>query len=191
MKTVFVTGLKGSGKTTVSNLLKEILNEKYNRDCNLITLAKPLKEMVFKLCKLFDVEIDSIDDLENPLTKEKYRHYMQYIGTEICQDIFSKECWCKLSKINDKSINVVTDLRFEHEFKYFHNLSNKSIVINVKRSVVKNNYSQQSQNHLSEMFNINCLTNYSNVYLINVANDDSIDVLRDLIEDIVISIKDL
>ena len=212
MISVFVTGVKGCGKTTFTNYIYDVLNNVHNIPTEVITIAKPLKEMVFKLCKLFDVDINSIDDLENPETKEIYRNFMQQIGTEICQNIFGKECWCKAVMNNNDlptPLRIISDLRFEHEFQYFHKMSSHSIVIRINKTSSSNNTSTSScqsvvskvskainnfnncSKHISENFDVKCLEKYSNVYVINIDNNSDLQAFHDLAEDIVSTILDL
>ena len=125
MALILVGGKAGSGKTTVVNMFIQEF-ETLNIEVKTFALADKLKEMVYMLCTLYNMPINSVQDLNTVGVKEKYRHHMQYIGTEICQSIFGKTCWCELigkqiaEHLNKThGVAIISDLRFEHEFEYF------------------------------------------------------------------------
>ena len=79
---LLVTGKTGAGKTTlISSLLAD------NNNFFDFALADKLKELTFKLLKLFKVDIKELDDLYDD-KKYDYREYLQQIGTECCRNVF-------------------------------------------------------------------------------------------------------
>ena len=146
MALILVGGKAGSGKTTVVNMITQEF-ESLNIDVKTFALADKLKEMVYMLCKLYNMPINSVQDLNTVGVKEKYRHHMQYIGTEICQSIFGKTCWCELigkqiaEHINmTHGVAIISDLRFEHEFEYFFGEEfNKLLKSTITTTVIKVN----------------------------------------------------
>jgi len=147
---IFLTGSKGSGKTTTFNILKELCP-----DIIEIQLAKKLKDTcaeVFKINRnLFDdpvlkevtfvtpIDLDlfSLDRIANiynlkvPLKnilkhegKKLYtpRHLLQYIGTEVLREQDNAiHCEWATRDLPEEGIFVVTDGRFVDEFHYFKN----------------------------------------------------------------------
>lgn len=165
MTVIFTTGYAGSGKTTVGIMIAKILHEEWENNEYLkntyksgltttMAFGDKVKTMVYDLCKLFDIPITGVNALYDVNTKNLYRRYMQQVGTEICQSIFGKQCWCYAIEDDIKHnlevypFIIISDLRFEHEYKYFKdNFSNvNTIVINVVKDDVDNTYA----NHSSE-----------------------------------------
>ena len=107
-----------NGKSTLSNYI----TTNYH---NIISysLADKLKQITFELLQLFNINISSIDDLYNE-NKEKYRKYLQTIGTEMFQSNFGKEFWCEqvikqIQKLPTHYTIIVDDIRFQHEIDFF------------------------------------------------------------------------
>ena len=185
---IFISGPAGSGKTTAAEYIQKILQP----DCYTITLADPLKKMVYELCKEFDFPINNLQDLYTPGVKETYRTYMQHIGTEICQSIFGKDCWCNaaMKELSDKfsrkfaypSTLIISDFRFLHEFEYFHNRANKTLILNIERKSAK---PIEHSEHISEQLNLKNFYLYKNCTLITLQNDDSIESFQEMLYTIV------
>ena len=146
MPIILISGHAGAGKTTLGNFISET----YNKPSLEIALADKLKEITFKILKLCHIQIDSIDDLYNRETKEQYRHYLQQIGTEICQTSFGKTCWCEAIRKdiedNKNKLILITDIRFKHEIEWFK--KNYKDVLCIK--VSSNRIVQSAQFHISE-----------------------------------------
>lgn len=149
MSIIFISGLKGSGKTTVA----EYLSKKYNTTP--IAFGDKLKDMIYDLSMIFDFPISSRQDLDNPDTKEVYRKHMQFIGTEICQKYFGKLCWVKQVNVPKTGLTIISDLRFKHELKYFKDKGYKCTILKVVRPL--HSYAGAgacAQAHISETLDV-------------------------------------
>ena len=122
MSLFLVSGKICSGKTTLAQYL---VSQTELGEFKEFTLAGLLKEFTFKLLKTFDVPINSIADLDNRDTKERYRRYMQQIATECVRSTFGEDFWCerieaKVRQALDNGINVIiSDVRFPNEQEFF------------------------------------------------------------------------
>lgn len=144
MSIILVTGKSGSGKSTLSKYIVD------NYDSYIeVALADKLKQLTFKLLQLFDVKINSIDDLYNIETKNKYRKYLQNIGTECCRDVFGDDFWCDMLKLDLSKNIIISDIRYVNEMNYFMNKYSDHDIISIK--VVKKNSSTTFNNHSSEL----------------------------------------
>ena len=144
MSIILVTGKSGSGKSTLSKYIVD------NYDSYIeVALADKLKQLTFKLLQLFNVKIDSIDDLYNIETKNKYRKYLQNIGTECCRDVFGNDFWCDMLKLDLSKNIIISDIRYANEMNYFMNKYSDHDIISIK--VVKKNSSTTFNNHSSEL----------------------------------------
>ena len=166
-KVVLISGLSGSGKTTIA----EYLTRKYNF-VN-FALGDKVKELTYDLLKLFNVPINSIKDLYNEQTKHKYRHYMQQISTECCKKCFGKNIWCQTLTNSPKFITavkngyniVISDIRFTEEQEYFKKLSTDVITINIKRDGLQQmKHISESQINLSFDYELSNNSDIKNVY---------------------------
>ena len=144
MSIILVTGKSGSGKSTLSKYIVD------NYDSYIeVALADKLKQLTFKLLQLFNVKINSIDDLYNIETKNKYRKYLQNIGTECCRDVFGNDFWCDMLKLDLSKNIIISDIRYVNEMNYFMNKYSDHDIISIK--VVKKNSSTNFNNHSSEL----------------------------------------
>lgn len=151
MKSVlFITGYAGSGKSYVSDYISRKYGYKQ------FALGDKVKELTFKLLKLFEVPINSIDDLYNE-NKQKYRKYLQQIGTECCRGVLGNNIWCKtlFQQIRYESKIIITDLRFMNELEYFkkqysYKFNTDIKVIKVEnKNIIKMNH--QSENEIDSL----------------------------------------
>lgn len=148
MTLILLSGNAGSGKSALS---KHIVDKyKYTE----FALGDKLKELTFSLLKVFNVDINDIGDLYDVRTKEKYRSYLQLIGTECCRNIFGEDFWCKIvdeqieQLMEDNERVVISDVRFPNEEKYF-----KDKYKNVHHILIiteGNNLTEKERNHSSE-----------------------------------------
>lgn len=167
MSLFLISGLAQSGKST---LVKYVCDNYKN--CVELALADKLKHMTYKLLKLFDIDIGSIGELYEFSTKNKYRKYLQVIGTEIFKESLGENIWCELikdsvSNMLHNNINVfISDIRFRHEIHYFK--SNFIDLYDVKTIRVKSN----KQLHLP-----NELNNHSSELDLNNTDDSCYDVV--------------
>ena len=143
---LLVTGKTGADKTTlISSLLAD------NHNFVDFALADKLKELTFKLLKLFKVDIKELDDLYDD-NKYDYREYLQQIGTECCRNVFGDNFWCKLldedieKALKDGKNVIISDIRYPNEINYFKNKYSNYQVFTVK--VVRKD--SETNDHSSE-----------------------------------------
>ena len=138
MPKLLLIGHSRSGKTTVA---------KHIRNHPEFALANALKMLVYKLLKLFNIPIHSVDDLNDDDKKEQYRTYMQHIGTECCRTIFGDDIWCELvnKKIKDLDSWIISDIRFKNEYEYFTTRYPDSITIFIDKSFNKTYHHSSEQ----------------------------------------------
>jgi phosphomevalonate kinase len=158
---IFVSGRKGTGKTTVANYLGKRFN------VTPVAFADKLKDMLYELCMLFDIPITSRDDLDNPITKEKYRRLMQLFGTEVCQKYFGRTCWASLIDASKAPVTIISDLRFKHELRYFQRQGHECVIVNVVRKGCN------GDSHHSEQLNVHSL----GVKVIEIKNNSTLENL--------------
>ena len=191
MKNIFVkmrillVGSAGSGKSTVANLLCEKYNFKE------FALGDKLKELTFLLLKTFGIEINDVSDLYSIETKNRYRKYLQLIGTECCRKVFGDDFWCKqldesLSKEENNNI-VISDIRFINEFNYF-NRRNDTISIRIdgrkfESSNEDNMYHHRSETELNEIITDYIIDNSKDIGYLSNQIDHIIDKTNDPLND--------
>ena len=140
MSVILLSGKAGSGKTTFANHLHKTYPDTYFT----FALADKLKELTYKLLKIFDVPIASPADLDNRETKERYRSYMQLIGTEAIRSTFGNDFWCEqLYKEIDACVSngfcaIISDVRFPDEQEYFRSRFPDCKCVMIRRDAVDN-----------------------------------------------------
>ena len=153
MTLLLLSGNAEAGKSTMAKYLLD----KYENYVE-YALSDKLKQLTFELLKLFDVSINSIDDLYNVETKKNYRKYLQLIGTECCRKVFGDDFWCNmLNKDIKKSITdgknvIISDVRFINEHNYFkQKYENKINVVSIMiKRTDANSLTFEQQLHSSE-----------------------------------------
>ena len=84
------------------------------------------------------------------------RALIQYVGTDLFQNMFTKEIWTNIArtKIKDDKCNIITDVRFHHE-AFFINYYSSDFTKrgNILKIINSNNISDKSLNsgHISEL----------------------------------------
>ena len=156
MHLILLSGNAESGKST----LAKHLVEEYDSYVE-FALGDKLKELTFELLKIFNIPIESVEELYDTESKKKYRNYLQKIGTECCRKVFGDDFWCKMldKYIEDcitEDLNVIiSDIRYKNEQDYFiNNYKNKLNVYSIKvnRTDGKNNaLTSEQQKHSSEI----------------------------------------
>lgn len=149
MQLILIAGKKGSGKSTLSEYIKQ----KTNGWAYKFSLADKLKYITFDILKLCNIHIESLDDLYNG-QKEHYRRYLQVIGTEIIQNAFGKTIWCELvskqideiTRYHTTPIIVIDDIRFQHEIDYFKNMYKNTTVVQIINENIFHNDTHSSEN---------------------------------------------
>lgn len=129
---VLITGHSGVGKTT----LADHLVSKFPDIARQFALASKLKDMTIRLFDVFEQQRIEMSDLEDRDKKERYRTYLQRIGTECCRGVFGDAFWCEqLGKsIEDvlaaHNIAIVSDIRYLNEHRWFvENFRDKAAMI--------------------------------------------------------------
>lgn len=173
---ILIVGKAGSGKSTIA----KYISDKYH--FKTFSLGDYVKKFLVETSELLGNPID-IHDLYDINKKDKYRHQMQYIATELCRNYFGCNCWCKLllEKIKQsKEINVIIDdIRFINEMIFFTKNQNDIITIKITKSAQMPNSCQNDDlNHISEteLEHINCMY--------NIINNSTLDDLYKKIDDI-------
>ena len=156
MNILLLVGEAESGKSFMTKYILDNYNDYVE-----FALGDKLKHFTFEILKLCNIPINSLDELYNINTKNKYRHYLQKIGTECCRKIFGENIWCDtiakdITKCIENGKNIIiSDIRFMNEQQYFirkyngHNI--KIYTIKVNRTDGNNGLSQQEREHQSEM----------------------------------------
>ena len=155
MSLILLSGNAEAGKSTMAKYIVENYDNYIE-----FALGDKLKELAFELLKLFNISINSIEDLYDVELKKKYRKYLQQIGTECCRKVFGNNFWCEmLSKdINEIVINkgkniIISDVRFINEHQYF--IKRYENIINVHSVMIKrfnnsNDLTSEQKCHISE-----------------------------------------
>lgn len=144
---ILIHGMKGSGKSTLARMINSKL-----KNSGIFVLADPIR---VKISKAFDISTDELEseDTKNLPNEKLYgqtpRKVMQLFGTEFGQECFGKYIWCKI--LNDEiqqgsyKYNIIPDMRFAHEYDYFHNVA--TMIIFLSRDGV---YRDEFNAHSSE-----------------------------------------
>ena len=154
MSLILLSGNAEAGKSTMAKYIVENYDNYIE-----FALGDKLKELTFELLKLFNISINSIEDLYDVELKKKYRKYLQQIGTECCRKVFGDNFWCEmLSKdINEIVINkgkniIISDVRFINEHQYF--IKHYQNIIDVHSVMIKrfnsNDLTSEQKCHISE-----------------------------------------
>ncbi len=156
-----IIGPKGSGKSTIANIIKE----KYNFELmSFASIVKDISSIIFD----FDRDLLEGDTEESRIWRETKdlrwseilnkeitpRITLQMIGTEFGRNIFGPNIWIEVikNKINIKKYKnvVISDIRYENEAQFIRDNSidneNKNILIRVNKS----NLGLNSDYHSSE-----------------------------------------
>lgn len=117
MVVFLISGLKGSGKDTLGNLLQERL---YKDKYEISHLADSLKDIA-KIIHNFTheqlngnlKEVEYHDDILGMTTTP--RKVLQKLGTEIFRNNYSPDIWIKILCRNLTGNDIICDVRFENE----------------------------------------------------------------------------
>jgi len=131
-------GRKGSGKTTVAQLIADKIK------APILSFAKPLKEMIEKsgLCTYEELYANKT---------EFSRMILQKIGTNIFRNQIDRNFWIKRMKeeifynYKDCKIIIIDDVRFKNEARYVKSNNGKIV------RVIRNDVELIIDNHESEM----------------------------------------
>lgn len=117
---IIISGKQGSGKDTLSNALKEQIEQRLKRKVFQHKFAKTIYEIhdtTLGILKKYGVNVE----------KDKYGDLLQYLGTEFGRNNFGTDVWCAITKYliqsdlasHPNSVCIVSDCRFENEFDFF------------------------------------------------------------------------
>lgn len=112
MTTISLSGKKSSGKTTIANLIREILVSVGKDNIHIISWADGLKREVAKASGV------SVKYLEEH--KDNFRLILQGWGTDFRRNLCSQDYWVdqlliQLKNLPDKAFVIIPDTRFLNE----------------------------------------------------------------------------
>lgn len=142
--TIILTGKAGSGKDTVSEILKEKLQNEYN----LKVLELAYGDYLKAIC--------SRNFGYNEEKKAEYRNIIQHFGTEVCRkknpNIWVNTVWNLIDTLKeDYDVFIITDGRFQNELTPTNYLSISNIYnIYVKNDRESNQIKKEDKIHSSE-----------------------------------------
>jgi hypothetical protein len=149
-----ITGHKFSGKSTVTNMLSEMLGYETH------SFADKLKDVTCILSGCTREDLENYDFKENELVpdylrpyclnadKPTYRAFLQRFGSEVMRGV-NDNIWidCTLSNCSENAI--ISDVRFPNEAKAIR--EHGGIIIKVVRVGVATNDTHQSETHIDEI----------------------------------------
>lgn len=165
---ISLSGLKGSGKDYVKDLLKSVLQSDYKiKNINCYSFATKLKEIVVDLLDVNLAHVQGNDEDKNKPSNFKWgdfpkwawlnenqdinkfitvREMLQVVGTTVFRSL-NYECWVNYLKkqiINSKcDVAIISDTRFVNEIEMLKSLGAKCWVI-------RGNRVKSTDKHISE-----------------------------------------
>lgn len=178
-KYICVVGQKGVGKDTFAGILREMMVSRGHSACT-VALADVFKGI---LARGFGVPLSmfydqNIKELDSPyLLGTSPRRLLQYFGTDMMQTLCGKEVWCNYVDCQTYTADtvIITDVRFEHEFKFFE--ARGAIFIFIDRL----NRCVPQDSHVSES---GLMHLYDSDTHFRISNDSTIDDLISQVEEI-------
>ncbi len=150
-----ISGQRHSGKTTVTNIIKRILNEHKVSNIN-IALAEPIKQIGNMIAN------DNINLWSDDNGKKEYverlgmtrRDFMMKFGTDFMHK-FNENVWCEIAyerMVNrPRKVYIIEDVRMKHEYDYFASRANEfNNVISIKTIGNPANFDDIAIDHKSE-----------------------------------------
>lgn len=138
-KLIGLSGLAGSGKSTIGNILRE-------NGFKPLSFADSLKNSVSAIfgwdrkllegdtveSREFRLKIDTFwsNKLGRPITP---RYILQYFGTDICRNNISENIWLNSLERKLEGDVVITDVRFKNEYDFIH--EHGGIIVKVERYI--------------------------------------------------------
>ncbi len=151
-----ITGNKRHGKDTCGKCIQSLLK---SSNVKLHSFASPMKEVAGTM---FGWDYDRMENHKenvDPYYGISPRQFLQVLGTDFAQfflteqfpqfkKITGRSLWVKrlLKHIDNKNINIITDVRFKHEVEAIRKQDTNNIIIKVIRPDWPVDYS-----HISEM----------------------------------------
>lgn len=150
---ILLTGKIGSGKTTVSNYLQ------YKYKISKYALGDKVKEYcrdILNSCHNTNIPLSNFYDRD---IKENYRNEMCNLS-QIAKNYFGDNIWiqCLANQLNPKSVTIIEDIRFKHEYNYFKQHFNCVLVRIIRHNQVNQNYNTSTNINIT-----NSETNMDNV----------------------------
>jgi hypothetical protein len=132
MKIVGISGKLGSGKGSVTKILKKINSKFIER-----FFAEKLKKFTADLVGV-DYELTLTQEGKNTFIETfnmTLGEILQIIGTDALRNNFDKNVWAKsiFTTLKDDGYYILSDLRFENECEYIK--KNKGILLRINRPV--------------------------------------------------------
>ena len=132
-KLIGLCGVARCGKDTFFNLAKQYIENKSNIVCTKVSFAECLRQEINEtLIQNFNISAWT----ENTNEKEQIRDLLvAWSKTRRHQDC---NYWVNKIKINEDSINIITDVRYKNEVDFIH--KNNGIVIYIQRKITNNEH---------------------------------------------------
>lgn len=162
-----ITGQKFSGKSTVANMLSEML------DYSIVSFADKLKDVTCALSGCTREQLEDYDFKENQLVptymqpycgnadKPTYRAFLQHFGSEVMRGI-NDNIWIDSTLLNCGSEAIISDCRFPNEAKAIRNAG--GIIIKIVRDNLVNQDSHQSETQIDNIEYDYIIYNTSSIY---------------------------
>jgi len=176
-----IIGKMHSGKTTVSNMIKDNYPNKWNE----LAFAEPLKSILKDLFFLEDIHVHGpMKDQKHPELNVMPRELLQIVGTDLFRNTLptllpqlnlqghSLWIWHMKQRLENIDSNVIiSDVRFPDEMQVIKSMG--GFIIEIKRPNSHVIHSLDNiKAHSSEQLNTNNLVNYT------INNDGSLDDLQ-------------
>lgn len=130
MKVIALTGLAGSGKDTVADIIQQLIPNNVAR----YSFANPVKEAAAVITGL-DLSYFSSDNPDREVVHPNWnmtpRKILQLLGTDCCRDLIHKDIWIKraqveyhlaLHKYPRSKMFIITDCRFNNEAEWIKSI---------------------------------------------------------------------
>lgn len=146
-----ITGQKFSGKSTVANMLSEILGYP------IVSFADKLKDITCALSGCTREQLEDYDFKENELVpdylrpyclnaeKPTYRAFLQHFGSEVMRGV-NDNIWIDCTLLNCGENAIVSDCRFPNEAKAIRDAG--GIIVKIVRDGVTSSDTHQSETQI-------------------------------------------
>lgn len=172
-----ISGKIGSGKTTFSEMLTEVLRQ-MDKEVEFKNFADKLREVMFVLIGYYG-RTQEEKNIFLPEWNMNVGEVLQKLGTDVMRNHFDTDVWVKstLTNLNPNKIYIIGDCRFINEADYIRKTGGVMIRLNGDPAQVRSN-SKRDINHSSETG----LDDYSFDY--KFENTGSLDALKDFAKEI-------
>jgi energy-coupling factor transporter ATP-binding protein EcfA2 len=189
---ILVAGKKGSGKDTLANLLKDLIND--DKHVQRLSFAEPIKEVSNLLFgwdyAKFDQDDKETVDKNNGVSP---RDFWQWFGTEVMQYAFprrfkhvynkmGRNIWVKIlaDKANKPGTTyIVSDWRFPHELDYLLKNTHQDVVaIRIDRKDLNSNDLHESESVVDELMPMFIVENTSTLEELKLSAETLLEDIR-------------